>query len=46
MSRMQRWLLIGLAVALAAFLSGVIRGMTDTAPFDVAPPTTSTSPEP
>lgn len=40
MSRAQRWLLIGLAVALAAFLSGVMRGLTDTVPFDVAPSAT------
>lgn len=43
MTRMQRWLLIGLAVALAAFLSGVIRGLTDTVPFEPAP---SASPHP
>lgn len=43
MTRMQRWLLIGVAVALAAFLSGYVRGLTDTVPIEVGP---SVSPSP
>lgn len=43
MSRMQLWLLVAVAVVLAAFVSGVVRGVTDTAPFEVAP---SVTPQP
>ena len=29
------WLLVAVLVAVAAFLSGLVRGVTGTAPFDV-----------
>ena len=45
MTRWQRWLLIGAVVVLAAFVTGLVRGLTDTVPagFQPAPsPTAST----
>jgi FlaG/FlaF family flagellin (archaellin) len=33
-TRLQRWLLIGIAVVLAAFVTGLVRGMTGTVPVE------------
>lgn len=37
-TRLQRWLLIGALVVLAAFVTGLVRGLTDTVPADLQAP--------
>ena len=37
MDRTRLWVVIGVAVVLAAFVSGLLRGMTGTSPFEPAP---------
>ncbi len=35
MSRLRWWALVAVAVAIAAFVTGLLRGVTGTSPFDL-----------
>lgn len=44
MSRIQLWLLIAVAVVAAAFVTGLVQGLTDTVPVDLRPSSSPTAP--